>query len=78
MTTYLSLTRGDGGQNLIGTEISELIGVMRTQELPMARSVDNGNQMFSRANDFGYSKNAEETIKIWDTEQVKADVVGDS
>lgn len=74
-TTYLSLTRGDGGQNLIGTEISELLGVMRTQELLMARSVDNGRQMFTRANDFGYSKNAEETIKIWDTEKVKADVV---
>lgn len=74
-TTYLSLTRGDGGQNLIGTEISELLGVMRTQELLMARSVDNGNQMFTRANDFGYSKNAEETIKIWDTEEVKADVI---
>jgi len=74
-TTYLSLTRGDGGQNLIGTEMSELLGVLRTQELLMARTVDNGNQMFSRANDFGYSKNAEETIKIWDTEKVKADVV---
>ena len=74
-TTYLSLTRGDGGQNLIGPEISELLGVMRTQELLMARSVDNGHQMFTRANDFGYSKNAEETIKIWDTEKVKADVV---
>lgn len=75
LTTYLSLTRGDGGQNLIGPEMSELLGVMRTQELLMARSVDNGTQMFTRANDFGYSKNAEETIKIWDTEQVKADVV---
>lgn len=74
-TTYLSLTRGDGGQNLIGPEISELLGVIRTQELLMARSVDNGHQMFTRANDFGYSKNAEETIKIWDTEKVKADVV---
>jgi len=74
-TTYLSLTRGDGGQNLIGTEINEFLGVLRTQELLMARSVDNGNQMFTRANDFGYSKNAEETIKIWDTEKVKADVV---
>ena len=74
-TTYLSLTRGDGGQNLIGPEISELLGVIRTQELLMARSVDNGNQMFTRANDFGYSKNAEETIKIWDTEKVKADVI---
>ena len=75
MTTYLALTRGDGGQNLIGPEMSELLGVIRTQELLMARSVDNGRQMFTRANDFGYSKNAEETIKIWDTEKVKADVV---
>lgn len=74
-TTYLSLTRGDGGQNLIGSEVNELLGVMRTQELLMARSIDNGKQMFSRANDFGYSKNAEETIKIWDTDKVKADVV---
>jgi LmbE family N-acetylglucosaminyl deacetylase len=74
-TTYLSLTRGDGGQNLIGTEINELLGVLRTQELLMARSVDNGHQMFTRANDFGFSKNAEETIRIWDTEKVKADVV---
>lgn len=74
-TTYLSLTRGDGGQNLIGTEINELLGVMRTQELLMARSLDNGKQMFSRANDFGYSKNAEETIAIWDTEKINADVV---
>ncbi len=74
-TTYLSLTRGDGGQNLIGPEISELLGVMRTHELLQARSLDNGHQMFTRANDFGFSKNAEETIKIWDTEKVKADVV---
>jgi LmbE family N-acetylglucosaminyl deacetylase len=74
-TTYLSLTRGDGGQNLIGSEIGGLLGALRTQELLMARSVDNGSQMFSRANDFGYSKNAEETIRIWDTEKVKADVV---
>jgi LmbE family N-acetylglucosaminyl deacetylase len=74
-TTYLSLTRGDGGQNLIGTEMSELLGALRTQELLMARSIDNGHQMFTRANDFGYSKNAEETIRIWDTDQVKSDVV---
>lgn len=74
-TTYLSLTRGDGGQNLIGKEMDELLGVLRTQELLMARSVDNGKQMFSRANDFGFSKNAEETINFWDTEKVKADVV---
>ena len=73
-TTYLSLTRGDGGQNLIGKEIDEKLGVLRTQELLMARLVDNGKQMFSRANDFGYSKNAEETILIWDTEKIKADV----
>ncbi|MFZ1751259.1 MAG: PIG-L family deacetylase [Saprospiraceae bacterium] len=75
ITTYLSLTRGDGGQNLIGPETSELLGVIRTQELLMARSFDKGRQMFTRANDFGYSKNAEETIKIWDTEKVKADVI---
>lgn len=74
-TTYLSLTRGDGGQNLIGSEISELLGVIRTQELLKARSTDNGHQLFSRANDFGFSKNAEETIEIWDTDKVKADVV---
>jgi hypothetical protein len=55
-TTYLSLTRGDGGQNLIGTEIQELLGVLRTQELLAARRIDGGNQRFSRANDFGYSK----------------------
>lgn len=74
-TTYLSLTRGDGGQNLIGSEVGELLGALRTQELLMARNVDRGHQMFSRANDFGYSKNAEETIRIWDTEKIKADVV---
>ena len=74
-TRYLSLTRGDGGQNLIGPEIKELLGVIRTQELLAARRVDGGSQMFSRAYDFGYSKNAEETIKIWDDEQVLSDVV---
>ena len=74
-TRYLSLTRGDGGQNLIGPEIKELLGVIRTQELLAARRIDGGSQMFSRANDFGYSKNAEETIKIWDDEAVLSDVV---
>jgi len=74
-TRYLSLTRGDGGQNLIGPEIKELLGVIRTQELLAARRIDGGSQMFSRANDFGYSKNAEEAIKIWDDEQVLSDVV---
>ncbi|RMG80713.1 MAG: LmbE family protein [Bacteroidetes bacterium] len=74
-TAYLSLTRGDGGQNLIGTEIRELLGVLRTQELLAARRVDGGNQMFSRANDFGYSKHPDETLKIWNKEEVLADVV---
>lgn len=73
--TYLSITRGDGGQNLIGTEIRELLGVLRTQELLMARSVDGGKQMFTRANDFGFSKNPEETMRIWDKEAVLSDVV---
>lgn len=74
-TYYLSLTRGDGGQNLIGPEIREMLGILRTQELLAARRTDNGKQMFTRANDFGYSKNAEETIEIWDSEKVKQDVV---
>jgi LmbE family N-acetylglucosaminyl deacetylase len=73
--TYLSLTRGDGGQNLIGTEIRELLGVLRTQELLMARSVDGGKQLFSRANDFGYSKNPEETLRFWNKDAVLSDVV---
>src|SRR5690606_38246722 len=73
--TYLSLTRGDGGQNLIGPEMRELLGVLRTQELLMARSVDGGSQLFTRANDFGYSKNPEETLRFWDKEKVLADVV---
>lgn len=74
-TRYLSLTRGDGGQNLIGPEIKELLGVIRTQELLAARRHDGGSQRFSRANDFGYSKNAEETIDIWDDKRVLSDVV---
>lgn len=74
-TTYLSLTRGDGGQNLIGPEIREMLGVIRTQELLAARSVDGGYQMFTRANDFGYSKTATETFNIWDRNEVLSDVV---
>ncbi|WP_271404972.1 PIG-L family deacetylase [Tenacibaculum soleae] len=74
-TGYLSLTRGDGGQNLIGSEMRELLGVIRTQELLAARRVDGGEQRFSRANDFGYSKHPDETLKIWNKEQVLADVV---
>lgn len=73
--SYLSLTRGDGGQNLIGPELRELLGVLRTEELLMARSVDGGKQRFSRANDFGYSKNPEETTTIWDRNEVLSDVV---
>ena len=74
-TAYLSLTRGDGGQNLIGPELRELLGVIRTQELIEARKIDGGQQLFSRANDFGYSKNPEETLEIWDKNQVLSDVV---
>ncbi len=74
-TAYLSLTRGDGGQNLVGSEISELLGIIRTQELLAARRIDGGNQMFSRANDFGYSKHPDETLKIWQDDEVLGDVV---
>ena len=74
-TGYLSLTRGDGGQNLIGPQLRELLGVIRTQELLEARKIDGGEQFFSRANDFGYSKNPDETLHIWDKEKVLADLV---
>lgn len=74
-TSYLSLTRGDGGQNLIGTQLRELLGVIRTQELIEARKIDGGEQFFSRANDFGFSKNPTETLEIWDKEKVLADVI---
>ena len=74
-TGYLSLTRGDGGQNLIGSELREQLGVLRTQELLAARGVDGGEQFFSRANDFGYSKHPEETFNIWDKDDVLHDVV---
>ena len=72
---YLSLTRGDGGQNLIGPEIRELLGVIRTQELLAARRIDGGQQFFTRANDFGYSKHPNETLEIWNKEKVLSDVV---
>ena len=74
-TGYLSLTRGDGGQNLIGNEQGELLGLIRTQELLAARRVDGAEQFFTRANDFGFSKNPEETLRIWDREKVLSDVV---
>src|SRR5476651_2179242 len=74
-TGYLALTRGDGGQNLIGNEQSELLGLIRTEELLAARRIDGAEQFFSRANDFGFSKGPEETLKIWDKEKVLSDVV---
>ena len=74
-TAYLSLTRGDGGQNLIGPELRELLGVIRTQELLAARRTDGGEQRFTRANDFGYSKHPDETLAIWNKNEVLSDVV---
>ena len=74
-SAYLSLTRGDGGQNLIGTELREALGVIRTNELLQARKIDGGNQFFSSAIDFGYSKHPKETLKIWNKEQVLGEVI---
>ena len=74
-TAYLSITRGDGGQNLIGKEQGEPLGLIRTQELLAARRTDGAEQFFTRANDFGYSKNPEETFSIWNKESILADVV---
>ena len=74
-TAYLSLTRGDGGQNLIGPEIRELLGVIRTEELLAARKIDGGEQFFSRANDFGYSKTPKETLAIWNEDEIMRDVI---
>jgi LmbE family N-acetylglucosaminyl deacetylase len=74
-TAYLSLTRGDGGQNLIGTDIGQYLGVLRTQELLNARKKDGGQQFFTRAVDFGYSKNPEETFKHWNRDSILKDVV---
>ena len=72
---YLAMTRGDGGQNLLGDEKGELLGVIRTQELLAARRIDRGEQYFTRAIDFGYSKNPEETLAIWNHDLILADVV---
>lgn len=74
-TAYFSLTRGDGGQNLIGDELSEELGVLRTQELLAARSHDGAKQYFSRAVDFGYSKSAEESFELWGRETLLSDLV---
>lgn len=74
-TAYLSITRGDGGQNLVGPELRELLGVIRTQELLAARKTDGAQQFFTRANDFGYSKNPDETFEFWNRNDVLSDVV---
>lgn len=72
---YLSLTRGDGGQNLIGPELGIGLGQIRTQELLKARETDGGRQFFTRAKDFGYSKNPDETLQNWEREKILSDVV---
>ncbi|MCO4813516.1 MAG: PIG-L family deacetylase [Flavobacteriales bacterium] len=74
-TAYFSLTRGDGGQNLIGNELSEELGILRTQELLAARSHDGAKQYFSRAVDFGYSKSAEESFELWGKDILLSDLV---
>ena len=74
-TAYLSLTRGDGGQNLLGPEFGDELGVIRTQELLSARRLDGGQQFFSRARDFGYSKDYRQTLDKWDHQEVLSDIV---
>src|SRR5829696_7821545 len=74
-TGYLSLTRGDGGQNLIGDEQGVTLGLIRTQELLAARRVDHAEQFFATAYDFGFSKSAEETFKLWDKRKILSDIV---
>jgi LmbE family N-acetylglucosaminyl deacetylase len=74
-TAYLSLTRGDGGQNLIGNELGEALGVIRTEELLAARRIDGAHQYFARAYDFGFSKTADETRKHWPQDSLLNDVV---
>src|SRR6187455_285466 len=74
-TGYLSLTRGDGGQNLIGDEQGIDLGLIRTQELLSARRIDGAEQFFSRAYDFGFCKTADEALKTWDHDKILSDVV---
>lgn len=74
-TAYLSITRGEGGQNLIGPELGTELGVIRTHELLAARTVDGAEQYFTRAIDFGYSKTAEEALRLWNKDSVLKDVV---
>src|SRR5918993_2076523 len=72
---YLSVTRGDGGQNLIGTEQGAALGLVRTQELLAARRIDGAEQFFTRAIDFGFSKSPEEALRVWGREEALSDVV---
>ena len=72
---YLSLTRGDGGQNLIGPEQGVELGLIRTQELLAARQIDGAEQYFTSAYEFGFSKTADETLQYWDRRKVLADMV---
>ncbi len=74
-TGYLAMNRGGGGQNLVGKELAEDLGVIRTQELLAARRIDGAEQFFTRAVDFGYSKSAEETFNIWGKQKILSDVV---
>lgn len=74
-TAYMSLTRGDGGQNLIGNELGEALGVIRTEELLAARRIDGAHQYFGRAYDFGFSKTADETRKHWPQDSLLNDVI---
>ena len=74
-TAYMSLTRGDGGQNLIGNELGEALGVIRTEELLAARRIDGAHQYFGRAYDFGFSKTADETRKHWPQDSLLHDVI---
>lgn len=74
-TAYLSITRGEGGQNAIGSELGAALGLIRTQELLAARRIDGAEQYFTRAIDFGYSKSPDETLKFWDKDSILKDVV---
>lgn len=74
-TAYLSLTRGSGGQNIIGSELGDLLGVIRTEELLQARRLDGAEQYFTRANDFGFSKNRDEGARLWDEDALLGDMV---
>ncbi|MGH7615738.1 MAG: PIG-L family deacetylase [Gemmatimonadaceae bacterium] len=74
-TAYLSLTRGDGGQNLIGNELGPMLGMIRTEELLAARRLDGGRQYFTRAYDFGFSKTLDETLQHWPKDSILKDVV---